>query len=136
MMNSLHVKSFDDLFSRYFANQKFKSFYDSDLKKARPLIQRKMACTTAHFARPCSIFFEMAKNGTDAGFNTLVAWGGSAAEILEGVRLNEIAAEAIHANRCVMMQNTWDLEYKDRSTYFGWQRIRTKSILTRLMIKK
>lgn len=135
MMNSLHVKSLDYLFSQYFANQEFKFSHDSDLKRVNPLIQRKMAYTTVHFSRPCSVFFEMAKSGTDAGFNTLVAWGGSAAEVLEVVRLNEIAGEAIRANQCVMMQKIWDPEYKDRSTCFGWQRIRTKRISTRLMIK-
>ncbi|WP_312834930.1 hypothetical protein [Comamonas sp.] len=135
MMNSWHVKSLDSLLSQYIESQKYDFSYDAGLRKVNPLIQRKLAYTTTQFSRPCSVFFEMAKNGTDAGFNTYVAWGDSTGDILDAVRERVGGDEVIVANQCVIMQTIWDPEYKDRSTYFGWLPIRTKRVSTKSWIR-
>ena len=134
-MNSWHVKSLDYLLGQYFESQKCDFSYDAGLKKVNPLIQRKLAYTTTHFSRPCSVFFEMAKNGTDAGFNTFVAWGNSTGDILDAVHEIVVRGEVIAANQCVVMQAVWDPEYKDRSTCFGWQPIKTKRVSIKSLIR-
>lgn len=136
MMNSWHVKSLDYLLGQYFQSQQCDFSYDAGLKKVNPLIQRKLAYTTTQFSRPCSVFFEMAKNGTDAGFNTFVAWGNSTGDILDAVHKIVVRGEVIAANQCVVMQAVLDPEYKDRSTCFGWQPIKTKKSFYKIIDKK
>lgn len=134
-MNSWHVKRLDYLLGQYFESQKYDFSYDAGLKKVNPLIQRKLAYTTTQFSRPCSVFFEMAKYGTDAGFNTFVAWGNSNGDIIDAVHEIAVRGEVIAANQCVVMQAVWDPEYRDRSTCFGWQPIKTKRVSTKSWIR-
>jgi hypothetical protein len=83
------------------------------------------------------VFLEVSKDGHEAGFNTFLAWGSGLDEVVHAVRARgDGAGETVAATQCVLMQQVWDPEHKDRSTYFGWHSIRVRRVSVKTLVKK
>lgn len=135
MMNSLHSKCLEKLVAAYFEECGYHFSFDPLIKKKNPLINKKLAFSSEVFSLRCSIFFELAPSGNNAGYNTFVAWGQDENEIVAVMLENKSSGEKVISPHCNVAQKIWDPNYENRSSYFGWQPIKTRRISTKELIR-
>lgn len=134
-MNSMKSKCFNKLAAEYFVSSGCGFSFDPLIKKAAPLVTKKLAYSSTDFHGICSIFFEPSSGGKAPGYNTFVAWGKNIEEIVDVIKKNQPEGDVVTAAQCVLFQQIWDSENKDRAGAFGWQEIRERRITTRELMR-
>lgn len=85
-MNSMQSKCFNKLAAEYFVSSGCGFSFDPLIKKAAPLVTKKLAYSSTDFHGICSIFFEPSNGGKASGYNTFVAWGKNIQEIVDAIK--------------------------------------------------